>query len=253
MRIRVPDYPYVQPFTDSRISSLTQREAEKCLRVSESDGAATVLAEFPDIGPAILVRHSAAGTVILLTFSPAPRWGNFGTQAGPFLVFLHTVLRTNSPHSTRVDHVATGVEASLRPSDLPKKTSVWLRALRDGEETEPPRALEPSPDGRFPLNTSEPGQYAMEFRSDKAVIQAGYSVNLPILETNNQRADADRLRQLFEKDHFRLVRDVADLGLEVKNRQIGRSIAGELALCLLAALVAESLYANRFYRNDAAL
>lgn len=251
IRLSKPGHPYLRPFQNPGVDSIGERDASRRLIVSKPSERADVLAHFQDRKPAILTRDVGRGRTILLAVSPSPEWGNFGTQAAPVLVFLHTILRHHAPQSTCIVQGFCGAPLTIKPKQLPADATGWVRPVAGGNQSAPLKPLERDDQGAFVLATALPGNFDLEFRYAALIRKAAFSVNLPKPESDPARIDPDRLAKRFGQGGLFLARDPAELVQNQQERRIGRSIAGDLALLLLALLVIESLCANRFYGKSA--
>jgi len=270
------EHPYLRPFADAGSDSINDRQAFKRLELGPVGPQATVVVPFADHKPALIERPVGRGRVILLAFSPAGRWGQFGTQAGPMIVLLHTILESLAPRARDVESLSAGsvVRRSSRSLGGPPLFIAGPDAANLGAAhaeplpvevendqvtlpTEPPgawcvlreggvAATAPSPDAAQAEATGPAGAEVLGAgRPGRVVLH--YSANVAEAESDLSRLDRAAVRGSF-REGLAVVAGPADRLPQAGRRgRPGIEWLVPLALAGLCLLVVETLFANRFY------
>ncbi len=238
--------PFLAPFADPAIDSINDREAFRRLGLGKIHADASVVAPFSDGTPAILQRRLGRGRVLLLAFSPAAEWGQFGTQAAPMIVLLHALLDSLAPPS---DHLAAfhAGQAVFSPLNEPMtKGSLTLRERISGQTD----TLTPTGD-LLPLPTERMGLYEVSIEGAGDPVQV-YSVNVAETESDLRRADPAVLATLAPAGVLTVARSLDELVAGGTRTAGPVELWVPLGLGLLGLLVVESFFSNRFHRRPAA-
>ncbi|HOW72133.1 MAG TPA: VWA domain-containing protein [Phycisphaerae bacterium] len=232
-------HPYLRPFVDPGFDSVNDRPVFRHLRLGPPAAEAQVLAPFSDGSPAILTRTLGRGRVVQMAFSPAREWSLFGSQAAPMIVLLQSILADLAPRS---DHVATFAAGDTARRWLDTAAGP-LTLIRPGETQ--PRPLPPR-STQVELPTALPGHYRVLSGQDTPHAILDYSVNVPETESDMTRTTPAAISARFPPGIAIVTTNVE---IVARDRTAPATIRWTvpIALALLALLIAESLFANRFY------
>lgn len=232
-------YSYLKPFMDPGIDSINDRQVYRRLDLAPPRADTTVVAPFSDRAPAILDRRIGAGRVIQFAFSPEREWSQFGTQAGPMIVLLHSIFENLSPKPENIESLTAGRLATHRmPESQPAEYAV------QGPEGTP--ASIPARNGTATLTTDRPGHYRLTAAPAVRPVLL-YSVNVAESESEMDRLPDELIQSLFPQKLARIVHQPGDL--PSRSTQGGGAVSWTvpLALALVVLLWLETLFANRFY------
>lgn len=232
-------HPHLRPFADTGIDSINDRPVFRTLRLGLVAAGAQVLAPFSDGSPAILTRSVGKGRVIQLAFSPDRDWSLFGSQAAPMIVLLQNMLADLTPRSELVASFSVGetVRRWLDGSAGP------LSIVYPGDSQ--PRAIRLQ-SAQLELPTGLPGTYRVQSNPDNPQPLLDYAVNVPETESDMTRATTAAITARFPPGVATVAGDVEILA-GGKSGQATVRWTVPVALILLTLLIAESLFANRFY------
>jgi len=235
-------HAYLQPFADLTIDSVNDRHAFKRLAATPAK-TATVVFPFADGSPALLESPIGKGRTILLTFSPAADWGQFGTQAAPLLVLLHRILETARPALENVISLTAG-PPRLRPVG-DGSPILLVRSQANTEQT-----VMPSPTRLYPLPAELPQLYTAAEKSNPSKIRLYYSVNVAEAESHPGRLSGDEIKTRCEGVPLRVAGPADPIlpGAGSGPDRVNWSVPLGIAAILL--LVIESSFSNRFYRSN---
>lgn len=235
-------HPWLKPFADTAVDTINDRLIYRRLRVGDLSVDSTSIAPFTDGQPAILTRRIGRGQSVLLAFSPARVWSQLGSQAGPMIVFIQTALTDPARQTARIDHLTAG-----RPE------SRWLETAGDGQLllTSPasgdPGLRLPAKAGLARIPTEVPGSYVVAAETPASRTLLHYAVNVAESESDGSRIAAEAAIALFPPGKARVLGADAAANGALKTGRQAVSWAIPVLLALLAALVVESAFANRFY------
>ncbi len=234
-------HPFLRVFADTSIDSLNDRLVFRRLDLGPLATGTAVLAPFTDGTPALLERRLGKGRFVMLAFSPARDWSLFGSQAAPMITLLHGMLAALSPPIENIAALAAGTATHRWFTDLPDTTVRMVDALGSHSRTLPVTA------GRVAPETDRPGLYRLETLAAPPRRLLHYSVNVAEAESDLARLADDEIVARFSPGLARVVRP-AELHVPIAGRlQRDRNLLVPFALVLLALLLAETLFSNRFY------
>lgn len=96
-----------------------------------------------------------------------------------------------------------------------------------------------------------PGQWRLGPVDQAGRMSRGFSVNVPLEESNLTPIDGERLRDIIGKDRLALARDPKTLESVIGQARVGRELFPWLMPLVLLLVFLESYFANRFYRRPA--
>lgn len=95
----------------------------------------------------------------------------------------------------------------------------------------------------------EVGNYRVDAEEKKKSFTAGFSVNLPLAESDIKQLESDKLIEFLGEERVHVARDPEELAATVDQDRVGRELFSWLMFLVLAAIVAEGYISNRFYRR----
>lgn len=234
-------HPFVSAFADLSIDSLNDRHAYKRLVLGQRSVHANVVFPFNDGTPALLEAKQGQGRTVLWAFSPAADWGQFGSQAAPTIVLVHSILESVRPALDNIGVYAAGRTANR---SVGESSSPLLVRSQQGRET----TILPA--GRlYALPADMPQLYSAASKADPRERLLYYSVNVAESESQMSRIDGDILKSRFDNVLVRLMRPGDELSAQQRSGVARVNWGVPLGLVLITLLVVESSFANRFYRS----
>lgn len=235
-------HPYLRPFEDLTIDSINDRHAFRRLTFARLAPKAGVVFRFADGNPALLETAVGAGRTLLFAFSPAPDWGQFGTQAAPTIVLLHRILETVRPPLDSVASFTAGRPALRAVGE--STTPLLVRSQKGDEQTVRPSG------GRYALPADTPQLYSAAAKAERLEIALRYSVNVAESESQPARVEGDTLKSRFGKDLAGLAKkgDPLEMGATGGSARVNWGVP--LGIVLIVLLLVESSFSNRFYRSS---
>lgn len=234
-------HPYLRPFEDPGNDSINSRRVFRRVEL-EGSAAARVLAPFSTRDPALLLRRVGQGQVVQFAFSPAPDWSQFGTQAAPMIVLLHTMLQSLWPPADQAGGFSAGGNVARR---LPAGNAreVYVAGPSSGGA----RAVAVTGGAAF-LPAPTAGIYDVSLDTAGRQILIKYGVNVPARESDAGRIAPEAVLELLPKDRALVVSDPRQLERRAAPGRYSRELLVPLGLVLLGLLMVESLFSNWFYR-----
>lgn len=232
-------HPYLRPFASGDVDSINAPRAFRRLRVGPLMQGSHVIAPFVDGQPALLERAIGSGRIVLMAFSPQREWGQFGTQAAPFLVLLQTILGELGPRAEGAGSYAAGQGVALTLTQ-PGVTSVY--------QTGGPSTLTVEAEGaRVLVPTASAGAYQLCTDAACRDVLLTYSVNVREAESDLSRVEDPELMGRLPAGRTQIVHDPVVLAGGAVPMSTGFGLAVPLGLALLVLMFIESLFSNRFY------
>jgi hypothetical protein len=233
---------YLQPFAEAGIDSINDRQAFKRLRVRPVAGQSTVIFPFADGSPACVERQVGKGRAILLAFSPHPEWGQFGTQAAPLIVLLHQILEVARPPLGNLAALTAG-----RPVQRSVDLGGSPLLIRSADGTD--QSVLPTPGRTYALPADRPQTYEAADKSLPTRVGLYYSVNVAETESHPRRIDSDTIKSRMESCPTVVLGPRDPWLTPGDSPQAGIRWHTPLGLLMILLLVAETSFANRFYRS----
>lgn len=211
---------------------------------------AAAVARFRNGLPAVLDRRLGQGTVVVVT-TPVSRsagdpaaWNTLATgfEPWPFVILANeTLLHAIDTPDDR--NVIAGRPATLHLGrrDLP---TALIQA--PGGDTFPV-AIDRTRGTVTITATLEPGNYAVRAGGEAAGVSDGFSANLAPPATDVRRLAAEDLARVLGPGH-RLARTEEEIVRDVNQERIGTELFGWAIILAAAAMAADWIVANRFYK-----
>jgi hypothetical protein len=239
-------HPLLRPFAEGRNGSPSDITCRRRYPLaSRAADAETVLA-YADGEPAVLSRRVGDGQVVLWTFSLDPAFCRFALGSTFLPVFLvHAAERFVAAESGGWRRWGDSVSIPV-PKGF---ESAAVRVTAGDDRAAPPVDRTPRV---VTLVADRLGAWTVRFEQDGEEAVRGFSVNMDPAESDLARADANAVAAMFPAGSVSIV--AAGQPLDSDRRRIARplDLTVPLLLGLLALLIAESFFANRFYRRPAA-
>lgn len=254
-RLVIPSFghPLVAAFAEGRNGDLSAPRFTHARRVTLWERPdVTLVASFQggrpeEHLPALSVRRVGQGLVVCFASSLDSEWSDFPKWPA-YLPFLHEVTKFLSRSQAEGHDFLVGEPARVRLRGLENGVRFFLR--RPGDPEAVPLAASPSEDTLLVTATDRVGGYTVLRQRPGSPAQAvtGFSVNL-----NPEEGDMTRVRGEELAERLPGVRVVDSIeALPTVWAEAGRGGTRELSPWLLAAalaaFVAETWFANRFYR-----
>jgi hypothetical protein len=240
-------HPMLQPFDGEANPPLAEVACASRFRVKSLAADAKVIVQFEDHAPAILVRRVGEGTVVLWNFSPLPGQSNLARLEQLPILARRTAAVLAADPSTQTQY-ACGQTAMLSvPRWMPGATVTLRRPGSPAEQTILPDAKR----GAVIVPTGAPGDYDVRFAEGEKKFERGFSVNAEAAESDLRPVEAARLAESFPPG-LAIVSDASELAGRRAAAREPLDLTPALLLALLAVLIGESFFANRFYRPDKA-
>ena len=211
---------------------------------------ATVVASYRNGLPAILEHRVGQGTVVVVT-TPVSRvagdpgeWNTLATgfEPWPFLILANeTLLHAIDTPDDRNLFPGSPATLSLGRRDLP---TALVRAP-SGDTF--PVAIDRSRGSVTITATLTPGNYKVQAGGEADGVSDGFSVNLEPAATDFQRLSDNDLVAVLGADR-RMARTAEEIVRDLKLERIGAELFGWTILLAAAAMAADWIVANRFYR-----
>jgi hypothetical protein len=246
--IAAGEHPIFAPFAEGANPPLSEVLFLRRFAIASAAPDAEVLCSHADGTPAIIHRRIGRGSAMLWNFSPDRPFSNLHSLAQlPILVDSTVRFLTGSTETPAM--VTLGQSVTL---PLPREFRPTMTTIRRG----PGRPAEPVPvydqAEAITLHADRVGDWAVEFAAEDRKASAGFSVNADPAESDLTPIGPEKLATLFAPGHVTTAADLQELA--AADRTVARplELLAPILLVLLALLVGESWFANRFYRQPAA-
>ncbi len=237
-------HPLMDPFEEGRNAPPSDFQCRRRFGVDSLAPDSRALLKYGDGAPAVLERKLGAGRVVLWTCSPDPAFSDFARRPA----FLILLLRT-------IELFSTGVSG---PQGCLWKEAVVL-PIPPGFETGAVTVRGPGDDSDRPVTTRTDraatllpdriGHWTVRFSTEERTEEVGFSVNVDPAESDLTPVDAVEVARLFPAGRTFVGTDVASLERDERTVSESLDLSTPLLLGLLALLVGESFFANRFYKQ----
>lgn len=223
-------------------------------QLGELAAGSSVVVPYRDGEPALIERPVGRGRVLTLTTSIAyqpegERWNLLPElESWPFVVltnemFLYLVGATDD--RLQYEPLQTAV---VRPPGA-RRWSNFILATPDGQRTR--READAAQSSIAITETEQPGQYRLEAGGSEDGWRRGFSVNVPLAQSDLTRATPEEIKTLFGDRDYRVARGRDEINRTIAAGRVGRELYGWLIGLLIAVMALEHWIANRFYREPA--
>ena len=236
--------PLLGPFADVANPPLRDVRCYRRLALGAAASDAAVRLTFSDGVPAILTRDSGAGRVAMWTFSPTATGSNLTAKAGQFLILADRTLGWLTQRELGARALGWG-----RLAEIPVPAAMGITAARLTLPNGAAGSLELNlPRGWLRAPGDALGGHTITFRTQAGEVTRGFSVNVPMGESDLTRIDEDELGRAFVDGSWAKITAADQYAPLQEWQEESIPLAGIFLLAALAVLLAESLLANRFYR-----
>lgn len=244
--------PLLAPFASPGVDSLSDRGVFRTWTIRRMGEGATVVCPLASGTAGVIERPVGAGRSILLTFSPQRDWSEFAAQAAPMILLLHTIVTTGSPAMDRIAYATAGAaKAVTLPSQVGPAIEVHTSNGKPEGEARRVNAL--AAEWHISIPTGEPGHVTL------ASVERGRNtvfvcaVNVADEESDLRRLRGDEIIARFGPGVAMAAQNSSELRQVQRRQRIGLDATIPAGVALLVLLLAESAFANRFYRRVASV
>ncbi|MCD4824170.1 MAG: BatA and WFA domain-containing protein [Phycisphaerae bacterium] len=240
--------PLFAPFKTDKNPPLSDIRFYRRMGVESVAPDAEITVRFADKVPAIVTRKADAGEVVFWNFSPTRSWSNLGRLAGQFVVLAGQTCELLLLSDRAPTQFICGHEVELAFPPGQNNPSVRIARPGDGEyQPLPTRGYLP---GKMRLVADRLGHYSVAFAIGNSTRRRGFSVNVSTTESDFRPVGKDRLAAIFPREGLRIVTDTADWQRASAMASQPLDLLPAALLVLLAMLIGESFFANRFYKTQ---
>jgi hypothetical protein len=218
-------------------------------------GGANVILRYANGHPAMLEKPLGEGRVLTMTTpisDPAfrtDRWNLLptGFEPWPYVILASETVAYLADSGQTPLNYAAGETARL---PLPRDTQAEMFLLtRPGSE--PVRqTVDLAQRAVIVRATDVLGNYRVQAGGMVSGLDVGFSVNLPEDTTRLERLEKSDLDAMLGEDRYSIARNRDQVDREVNVGRVGTELFPYLILLVAAALLAEHVVANRFYRGE---
>jgi hypothetical protein len=212
-----------------------------------------VIASFANGKPALVERQLGGGRVLMLTTSvsdPAhdDPWNLLptGPEPWPFLALANGIVEYLAAAGDSQLNFVAGQTVLMQLAPQEQVTNYVLQ-LPDGSGLRQP--LSPGQTDLSISSTEMIGNYRLRAGGQKETLDRGFSVNVPEELLMLERASTTDIVAALGKERVRVARHRDEIEVRVGLGRTGRELFPALILAVALVLAAETLLANRFYRE----
>jgi hypothetical protein len=238
-------HPMIAPFADPENPPLGDVRIRRRVALTDrAEDAAVVLADAAD-EPLILRRRLGKGHVVLWATSPAAGWSNLAELGGQLVVLARATVDTLLGRQGQAKQYDWGSTIAL---PLPAGVDSPMVRLDVPGRYEPLMLEANLRQGIVRIVADQLGGYTAHFTRGTETLTRGLAVNTPATESDLSRIAPETLHDAFGESL--LVVRSAEQRAEMLSQASGPlDLLPLLFVLLMAVLVGESFFANRFYRN----
>lgn len=237
--------PMLRGFADEANPPLTDVSIDQRFALASLAGDARVVLADDAGEPLILTRRIGSGRVVLWATSPARGWSDLARLAGQFVVLVRDTTDALLGAGDRATQYTWGSEVLL---DLPPGVDAPMVRVHAPGEPEP-RMIEANlRQGVVAISADRIGHYTAEFTRGMSMMTRGFSVNVPLAESDLRPVDPDRLAEAFGESLL-VVSSADERATQLGRAEAPLNLLPILLIALVAVLIGESYFSNRFYRR----
>ncbi len=237
-------HPLLQPFRVNPDFPLKHVEASFRFKVKSRPEGSVVVVPYADGTPAIVERKVGEGRVLLWNFSPLPGRSNI-RRLYQHPLLAQGVVRAYARDTLLRTMLNVGQVASIAvPRGIGPATAAVKRPGQSGFEP-----VVVSPKRVIAVPAEVPGHWDVQLTGEKSTDTVGFSTNAPSGESDLRPVDPNDARAYLSAELLEIVSSPAELRREQRMVSEDLHIAGPLLLVLLALMIGESWFANRFYKR----
>jgi hypothetical protein len=190
-------------------------------------------------------RQVGEGSVLLWNFSPVEDFSNLRSMTQFVVLCQRTVRLAATRHEG--ERLCTLGQSVTIP--LPRAmTAPMVTVQRPGQATQTP-VLPDMRSRQVTIQATNVGHWQVSFAQDDRRTQTGFSVNAPLVESDLTPISADDLHKRFPGQKITVAATPREMGQSQTLVEQSLDLAGPVLLVLLALLIVEPFFANRFYKQ----
>ena len=240
-------HPMLQPFADQANPPLSEVLCRRRFAIESVAGDAQTVLRYADEAPAIVSRRIGDGSVILWNFSPVRAFSNLA-QLPQFVILTQRTVRLLAGAADVRTMCRFGESVTLSLPRQFERPVITVRA--GGENVERPVAKDAG-SRTVTLAADRLGPWTVQFAEGERRAVCGFSVNADGDESDLGPVEIDHLKAMFPPEHLTVASSVDELATRQRMVSQPLDLTIPLLLGLLVLLIAESFFANRFYRRAA--
>ena len=230
------------PFEDPANPPLDSLRFSRWFSLASPADNTEVVLRYADATPAIMTRTVGEGEVMLWNLSPTRSWSNMGKLAGQLVVLA----QRTTQWLLRSRHEPMGVpigQAVILP--IPPAMRAATISLEGPSGKQRLSADAAAPTVRF--TPDAPGWYTVNFTLGERTEQIGLSANVAAIESDLASVEPAQFDSQFTQSPLRITAADQRNGGSTSRSDLDLLPIG--VLLLLALLLTESFFANRFYKQ----
>jgi hypothetical protein len=238
--------PMLAPFADAGNPPLSDVLVERRLKLTTLAGDARTVLRYADDKEAIVTRRCGLGSALLWNFSPARGYSNLASLP-QFVVLAQRTARLLAVGAAEQTAYQWGQSVSVSvPSGMTGATTTVRRA---GAKSDQPVPITRN-QHVVSLTADQLGPWTVRFVEAARAVERGFSVNADFAESDLSPVDVAQLKTDFPADRLVIAKSPDDLAEHCRLVSQPLDIAVPLLLAMLALMIGESYFANRFYRRE---
>jgi len=219
-----------------------------------ADGVTTIVS-FTNDRPALVERPLGRGRVLTFatTISELPevpdaqRWNQlWGVGAWPFFTLTNEMMLYLCGSTDGQLNYTAGQAAVLR-LEAARRFPTYLLSTPRGDQQRLP--ADEDRGVMIVTATDTPGNYRLRAGGASDGVDRGFSVNLPMSDSQLERIDQEQLKEAMGDIDFRVATNREQIDRDVSLSRVGRQLFPFLIALVALALGVEHVLANRFYRD----
>ncbi len=241
-------HPMLSPFADGQNPSLSEGVCSRRFAIASLANDSQSVMDFADNVPAVLVRRVGEGSVVMWNFSPLRTLSNLASLSQLPILAARTVQVLAADPGGVTSH-PYGQAVSIPIPQALNEPTVSVKSPLEAAE----RPMLPDPRRRsVNLTAKDLGAWDVHMVEGSRKIDRGFSVNAEAAESDLAFAETPRVVGLFPPDSAAVAATVDELTYSRRMTQQPLDLAIPILLALLALVVGESFFANRFYKHTVA-
>ena len=238
-------HPMLAPFGNGQNPPLSDVTCRRRFAIASLASDAASVMDYADGVPALLSRRVGEGTVVLWNFSPLRTLSNLA--ALPQLPIL-------AARTAQVLSVEPGAPASYPWGQaimlpIPQALGAATITVKGPTDSAERPVLPDARQRAVNLLASDLGRWDVRMTEGSRHVERGFSVNAEAAESDLTPAEPKRVCGLFPPDCSAVTASVSELIESRRMIQQPLDLSVPLLLALLALIVGESFFANRFYKQ----
>jgi hypothetical protein len=237
--------PLVAPLVKWGQLPVSDARCKRRFTIDSTASDASVPLAYTDGVPAAARRIIGDGSVLFWNFSPDRDYSNLaGLDLFPFLtrIAIEVMTHQSQPQtqcnwgqivSFPIPKTMKTPTASLRRPDSPSDEPLTLDLLS--------RTVN--------IDADKLGNWMLTFTEGPQKVQFGFSVNAPVDESDLAPITADKLKTLFPQGKCTMATGAAEVAQNATTTVEPLDLAPLLLIAILAIMVGESFFSNRFYKQ----